>query len=538
MRGANVVDGTGGEAFAADVLLVEGLVAAISRPGGLSAAAAEQTIDAAGLVLAPGFIDAHSHADAAPLLDEVDVSKISQGVTTEVVGNCGFSLAPCPPGRREEIAQMCSRLFPALPFDWATVPELFVRLQSAGHLVNVVHLVGHHTLRAAAMGLEDRAPTPAESQHMRAELAAALAAGAAGLSSGLIYPPGVYSVTDELVALAEELSGEQIYTTHLRDEGRGLLAAVDEAVEVAVRARCRLQVSHLKAAGQGAWGTVPLALERLDAADERGLDVHHDVYPYEANSTMLSSCLPPWFHDGGHAATLARLGDPAALHRAEQELHHDDGTWQNWVAGSGWPNVMVASAADPNDEGRTLDQVAQTRGTTPFRTLVDLLLDSDLGAWMCVFAMDPADVRAALVHPRAVIGSDGAPPGRGGTPHPRLNGTFTRVLGRHVRERGDLSLPEAVAKMTSRPAAVFGLAGRGVVAVGAAADVVLLDPATVADRATFNNPVQLSAGIEVVVVNGAVAYERGRATGPRAGRRLRPQPAQPTTAPTGWRRDR
>ncbi|WP_410567310.1 N-acyl-D-amino-acid deacylase family protein [Amycolatopsis sp. cmx-4-61] len=518
IRGATVIDGTGAPGAAADVLLADGKIAAAAdRPRD-----ADRVVDAGGLVLAPGFIDAHSHADNAPLLAETDIGKLSQGVTTEVVGNCGFAPAPCPPGRRAEIERLRGRLFPALPSGWSTVDELYRTLDTHGYPTNTVPLAGHHLIRAAVLGTADRRPREPELALMKAELSAALAAGAAGLSSGLIYPPGMYGDVDELAALAGELPPGAVYASHLRNESGRLLESVGEAIEVARRAGCRLQVSHLKAAGQHAWGSVKPALRLMDEARAEGITVHHDVYPYEANSTLLSACLPPWFHDGGHAATMARLRDPDALRRAERAIAEDDGTWENWVAGSGWDRVLVAGAGDPGADGRTLGELAASRRRPPFRVLADLLLTSELTAWMSVFAMSSDDVTAALLHPRALVGSDGAPPGGGGKPHPRGYGTFTRVLARYVRDTGLLSWEEAIAKMTSRTASAFGLAGRGVIATGAAADVVLFDPAAVADRATFTDPTRVSAGIELVVVNGQVAFEAGKAVGPRAGHRLRP----------------
>jgi N-acyl-D-aspartate/D-glutamate deacylase len=371
------------------------------------------------------------------------------------------------------------------------------------------------------MGLDDRAPTPRESAQMHAHLSAALAAGAFGLSSGLIYAPGVFATADELAGLAAGLPDGAVYTTHMRGEGLTLLDSVEEAIGVAERAGCRLQVSHLKAAGKDAWGSVGPAMALMDLAWERGLHVHHDVYPYEANSTMLVSCLPPWFQDGGYEATMRRLRDAGALARAEAELRANDGTWENWVGGSGWSKVVIASTADHAFEGVALDAVARARVTTPFQALVDVLLRNDLQATMCVFAMREEDVEAALLHPRGLVGSDGLPPGMGGKPHPRLYGTFTRVLGRYVRDKGLLGLPEAVAKMTSRTARAFGLGDRGTIRPGAAADIVLFDAGRVGDRATFLEPTLLSEGIETVIVNGVVGYEQGKPTGVRAGRRLR-----------------
>lgn len=523
IRGALVIDGTGAEGFLSDVLFEGGRVAAVGGDASTNGRQADLIVDGGGLVLAPGFIDAHSHADASPFLTGSDVSKISQGVTSEVIGNCGFSLAPAPEKFRSSIRELAGRLFPPLPFGWETFSEFLAETDGLGHATNTVPLVGHHALRTAVMGLADDPVTAETIRCMRTELAAALDAGVFGLSSGLIYPPGMFADRDELVQLATGLPTDCTYSSHLRNEGRRLIEAVDEAIEVAELAGCRLQISHLKAAGRSAWGQVPRALDRMDAARDRGMTVYHDVYPYEANSTMLASCLPPWFHEAGAEHTMRLLRDPSALNRAESDLGRDDGSWENWVAGSGWENVLIASTAThSDDEGLNLADAARRRGTSPFRALVDLLLENELKATMSVFAMHEEDVRAAIAHPFAMIGSDGLPLGTGGKPHPRLYGTFTRVINRYVNEQHLLTLPEAVARMTSVPAAAFNLANRGVLRVGAAADAVLFEAEQVRDRATFADPELISTGIQTVLVNGHIGFADGAATNRRAGQRLSP----------------
>ena len=523
IRGALVIDGTGAEGFVSDVFLESGRVAAVGGDASTIGRQADLIVDGAGLVLTPGFIDAHSHADASPFLTGSDVSKISQGVTSEVIGNCGFSLAPAPEKFRLSIQELTGRLFPPLAFGWETVSEFLAETDRLGHATNTVPLVGHHAVRNAVMGLTDDPVTAETIRSMRAELAAALDAGVFGLSSGLIYPPGMFADQDELVQLASALPTDRTYCSHLRNEGRRLIEAVDEAIEVAELAGCRLQISHLKAAGRSAWGQVPRALDRMDAARDRGMTVHHDVYPYEANSTMLASCLPPWFHEAGAEQTMRLLRDPIALDRAERDLGRDDGTWENWVAGSGSENVLIASTATHSDyEGLNLADAARRRGTSPFETLVDLLLENELKATMSVFAMHEDDVRAAIAHPFAMIGSDGLPLGTGGKPHPRLYGTFTRVINRYVNEQQLLTLPEAVARMTSVPAAAFNIPNRGVLRAGAAADAVLFEAEQVRDRATFADPELLSTGIETVFVNGHIAFTDSAATNRRAGQRLSP----------------
>lgn len=521
IRGARLIDGSGAPEHISDVVLANGRVVDIARPARRSSHETALEIDAEGLVLAPGFIDAHSHADSAPLMDESDASKVSQGVTTEVVGNCGFSLAPSPADTRDGIRAMVGRIFPELAFDWSTQEELNVRLDTLGYVVNAVPLVGHHTLRAAAMGFGDCSPTETELEDMKRHLRMGLEAGAFGLSSGLIYPPGMYADVEELTQLASVLEGRHVYATHLRSEGSRLIEGVEEALAVARTSGCRLQISHLKAAGRDAWGRVAEVLALLDEATEQGIVVHHDVYPYDANSTMLVSCLPPWMQDGGYDDTIRRLHDPSALARAEREVADNVGGWDNWVAGSGWSRIRVAATATHRHEGLTMVDAAAERGETEFASLVGILLENDLRATMNVFAMREDDVRLALRHPRAMIGSDGLPPGNGGKPHPRLFGTFSRVLGHYVRDVGLFTLPEAIARMTSLPARTFGLTDRGLLRPGAAADVVLLDPDRVADRATFLEPTQLSEGIELVFVNGHVAYEDQKVV-QRAGTRLEP----------------
>lgn len=522
IRGGTIIDGTGKPGAPGDVWLLQGRIAEIAPAGSLSTDDVDVVVDAGGLVVSPGFIDVHSHADNAPFLEDVDFSKLSQGVTSEVTGNCGHTFAPASPEHVDAIEMLTSRLFPRLGIGWETTAQFFEVADRLGHPTNTIPLVGHHAVRASVLGADDRRPDADQLRRMERHVDEALAAGAFGFSSGLIYPPGMFAETGELVALVKRLPPTGVYASHIRGEGDQVAESLDEALTVAGRARRQLQVSHLKAAGRKVWGVLPSLLSRLDEANAAGITNHHDVYPYLANSTMLTACLPPWFQDGGNEGVLRRLRDPQALARAEADILADDGTWENWVAGSGWENVLLASTADHRFEGLTLDKVAAHKRTSPFAALVELLLDNELQVTMSVFAMNADDVDAAITHPRAVIGSDGLPPGTGGKPHPRLFGTFTRVLADYVRERGLLSLPEAIAKMTSMPATVFGLKDRGVLRTGAAADVVVFDPETVRDAATYTDPFQHSAGIHWVIVNGVPVMERGTLSPVRAGRRLRP----------------
>jgi N-acyl-D-amino-acid deacylase len=524
IRRAQVADGTGGAITRHDILVADGRIAAVEPAGALDAASGE-VLEAERLVVAPGFIDVHSHADNAPLLDEADTSKILQGVTTEVVGNCGFSLAPAVPGREQMLADLAGRLFPPMAWGWHSFAEFLAAADARGYVTNYVPLVGHSVLRLAVLGLADRAPDAGEMARMGALLDEALDAGAFGMSSGLIYPPGTFSTTGELTELARRLPRGRVYATHMRGEGARLLDSVEEAIEIGARAGCRVEVSHLKASGRPNWGQAGAALDRLDAARRRGVAISQDVYPYDRSSTTLATCLPPWFYEGGDAAALARLGDAGVLARARREVEEPPDGWDSQVAGAGYEGILVASTPSHRFEGQTLAEVSAELGVPPFDALVHVLAAERLRVSMVVASMSEADVEAVLSHPSTVIGSDGLPPGVGGLPHPRLFGTFPRVLGRYVRDRGVLTLPEAIARMTARPAGVFGLDGpdgRGRIAPGTVADLVAFDPAQVTDVCDYRDPVRPPAGIRWVMLSGRIAVRDGQWLGTRLGRRLAP----------------
>lgn len=524
IRGAEVVDGSGAPRRRADVLVEGGSISAVSETGGAPALPPEtRVLDASGLVLAPGFVDVHSHADNAPLLDRDDTAKIMQGVTTEVVGNCGMSLAPRERGNAAVLEQYALRIFPPVDWAWHGFAELVDTTDARGYVTNYVPLVGHHSLRIAAMGMRDDAPTAQETRTMQRLLEEALEAGVHGLSTGLIYPPGLFAATDEVVDLASQLPAGRIYATHMRGESGRLLASVDEALEVGRRAGCRVQISHLKASGRGNWGLVRDALVAIDRARQAGVDVRQDVYPYTAGSTMLTAALPPWFQEGGDGRVLDRLRDADCLARLRAELAAGDAEWENFVHGAGWDGVVVASSASHRFDGRSLQEIADAAGADPFDILVEILLTERLRASMIVHSMAEGDLRSALEHPATMVGSDGLPPGTGGRPHPRGYGTFPRVLARYVRERRVLGLEEAVRRMTSLPAETFGLTDRGLLEPGRAADVVALDPDAVRDLADYATPVRDPEGIGWVMQNGQVVVEAGAYVGPRCGRRLRPR---------------
>lgn len=521
---ATLVDGTGAAEFPADLVVEHGRVAAIEAPGSVAGDRFARRIDAGGLVVCPGFIDTHSHADNAPFLADDDLTKINQGVTTEVTGNCGKSLAPIA-GDGSEALRELQRFFTFGYEGWHSAAELFAAVDAHGSVTNVCPLVGHGTLRLATIGPANRAAGQAEIEAMGALLTEAIEAGAYGMSTGLIYPPGVYSTTDELAAVASFLPPERLYTTHMRNESDDLLASIHEALTIGRRAGCRVHISHLKSSGHANWGGTEAALEVLDAARDEGLPVTQDVYPYDAASTVLGTCLPPWVHEDGDEAVLRRLQNPRDLARMRAEIEDPraDAGWENLIMGAGgYGGILVVSTRSHRYEGRTLEQLAQELAVEPFEALVRVLVEEELAVSMVEFSMSERDVESVLRSPFTVVGSDGLAPGAGGRPHPRLYGTFPRILGRYVRERRVISLVEAIRRMTSLPAEIFGVPQRGTVAVGKVADLVCFDPATVDHLGDYLDPTVAPTGIAWVMQAGHVVVDRGVWAGTRRGSRLAP----------------
>jgi N-acyl-D-amino-acid deacylase len=525
IEGGTVIDGTGTTGGRADVGIDDDIIVAI---GDLSRQPAGKHLHAAGKVVAPGFIDMHSHSDWRLWDNRRAESKIRQGVTTEVVGNCGFSPAPVSSDFLEELRGFALFLPKGMDFHWRSVGDYLRAFDAEGTAVNVIQLVGHGTLRIAAMGFARRAPGATELTRMQTLLGAAMEDGAWGVSTGLIYAPGSYAATEEIVALAR-VTGRQrgYYASHIRGEGATLLDAMREAIRVGREADIPVQVSHLKAAGRPNWGKVTDALALIDTASSEGLDVTADVYPYTASSTTLRTLLPDWALEGGVEAMLVRLRDHGTRARIREELEAPpDG--QSLLDRVGWENIMVSSCPHRRDaEGRRISAIAHERGTDPVDAALDLILDEGGRGHMILFQLDERDVRRALAHPRVMIGSDGyalAPYGEmaASKPHPRSYGTFPRVLGEYAREQRLLALPQAVHKMTGLPARRLGLRDRGVLRPGARADLVIFDAKRVADVATYENPHRYPDGIEHVIVNGRSVIKDGEHTGSLPGRLLTP----------------
>lgn len=518
IRGGSILDGTGTPAFSADIGVRAGRIVAV---GELASEPARSRIDVSGLVVAPGFIDVHAHDDAAMLAEAPYTAKLTQGVTTVVVGNCGFSLAPSP--RRDELRTFASPIFGPTLDEWqgVTFSDYLDALDRRQPLINTAALVGHGTVRAAVMGFDDRPPTDGEMAEMRGWVKEAVDAGAFGLSSGLIYPPGSFAGVEELAALAQAVAeAGGFYASHIRDEADGVFDAVVEAIAVGEAAGLPVQISHCKLSSRKTWGQTERYAELLEAAGRRNLDVTGDVYPYDAGSTMLSALLPPWAHAGGRLHLLDRLQDPEQRQRLRRDLTKGVEGWWNPVLAATWDKILLVDChGRPEWEGRTLAAVAASHGRDPIETLLDVLLATEARAIMVLFLMSDADVRDFLRHPLIMIGTDGIPVGD--RPHPRTYETYPRVLGHYVRDEGVLELPEAVRKMTALPARRLGLTDRGRIAPGSAADLVIFDPAAIRGRSSYHQPAQLPAGIHSVWVNGVLAARDGMPTGVCAGRVLR-----------------
>jgi N-acyl-D-amino-acid deacylase len=515
--GAAIVDGTGSAPRTGSIGIRDGRLVVPADE-----VSARRVIDAAGAVVSPGFIDLHSHADFSLPAHPGALAAISQGVTTLVTGNCGFSPFPCPPARSQDIQQATAFIDQGLDWERCETAAGFVDyVDSTEPACNVALQVGLSTVRLAAIGFDRREATAAETEAMRDEVAAAFRSEAVGVSSGLVYAPGSYAPSHEvtrLVAAAAAHGG--FYSTHIRNEGPSLLEAVEEAIGIASSAGVSLQLSHHKALGRANWGSVAESLARIDSAREAGVDVSADAYPYRAGSTGLTQILPARLLEGGVQQMQRLLDDPIQCERIRHEILAVNAPREFDPAGI----LLAGVPAGPNKpfEGRYLADIAAELRSDPLDTALRLIAEEGAGITMVVFGMSEADVRRVLTHPAVAVASDGwtLDPAAGGVPHPRNYGTFTRVLGHYVRDEGVLTLPQAIHKMTGLPAQRLGWRRRGTLRDGAVADLVVLDPSTVADLATFSDPHRLSTGITHVFVNGRPVFENGEATGFRPGRVL------------------
>jgi N-acyl-D-amino-acid deacylase len=510
IENGRVVDGTGNPWYFGDVGIKDGKIVEVGRVRGSGL----ERIDASGRVVSPGFIDGHCHSDLMVLDDPGSEIKLQQGVTTEVVGNCGMTPAPFAPRNLDLLRTYVEPVLgnTGQEWRWESVAQYFDALLEAQPSENVATYVGHGTLRIAVMGFENRPASGEELDHMKGMLEEALQAGAIGLSLGLMYSPGSYTPREELAELCSVLSHyDGLLATHIRGEGNSLIPSLEEVIWIAERAGVPLQISHLKAAGGANWGSVTRAMEIIEEARSRGLDVTCDVYPYTAGSTSLTTLLPPGTLEGGISRTLEKLRDPDSRRRIREELTHEQEEWDNLVASTGWDNVYISSVDKGSHatlEGKNVAEISESRSVDPVDCMMDLLLEQDGKVSIVFFHMADADVEQVLKWDKSLIASDSLHD-QAQMPHPRLYGTFPRILAKYVRAEKLLTLEEAVRKMTSFPARRFKLAGRGLLAPGYAADFVVFDPATISERASYSEPKRFPEGISHVVVNGRLVIESG-----------------------------
>ena len=522
IRDGLLLDGSGSAGMPGDIAIAAGRIAAM---GPNLEAEAAKTIDAAGLAVAPGFIDIKTHSDFTLPINPKAESKVRQGVTTEIIGHCGFSVAPALPGKVELLRDYLSPSAPWLPFRETTFPDYLDTFPATA--VNAGMLVGHNTLRLMAMGMEARPPSPAELARMVGLLEEALDAGALGLSSGLFTAPGSYAAADEMIALCHVVKRHNgAYFTHIRDELNKVLEAVEEAIQIAEVCGVHVEIVHFKCSGLDNWGKAARALGMIAAARERGLDVDCDSYPYTAGSNPLKNLLPQWVQAGGVAAMIARLALTETRRRIRADIERDG--LNNWGRIPSWDCVQISVSPHlPQFAGRTIADLATERGQDPIDTLCDYLADDQGATRVLVTSISEDDVRDIVRSPRALVGSDGNCVADYGTvsqgmPHPRFYGTFPRILGHYVGELDLLPLESAIHKMTGATARALKLKDRGLLKPGYCADIALFDPADFKDRATYADPHQYPSGARTtVIVNGTIVVENATHTGALPGRVLR-----------------
>jgi N-acyl-D-amino-acid deacylase len=525
IRNGHIIDGTGSPWYVGDVAIRAGRIAAI---GPVLGAQAKKTIDARGMVVAPGFIDMLGQSELSILVRPELPSKIFQGITTEFTGE-GSSAAPLNDRiiAADRVAYEHLKITP----DWRTLGQYFARLERQGIGINVADYVGATQVRRMVLGDDDRAPTSQELGQMRALVRQAMLDGAVGLSTSLQYPPAPYAKTDELIALASEASRfGGSYATHMRSESDDILPALDEAIRIGKEAGMPVEIWHIKVAGKRNFGRMPQVIAKIDSARRAGVDIAADTYAYTAWFNSLSAMVPPWAHDGGTAKLLERLKDPAARQRIRHDME-TAGSWENnaWQEISNPDAILIGAVQNPALlplQGKTLGAIARERKVDPIDALLDLLIEDRAYTSVAVFGMDEPDVTLALQQPWVSINNDSqgtAPDGILGQdhPHPRAYGTFPRILRKYVREEKRLTLEDAIRKFTSLPAQRMRLSDRGVLKTGMWADVVIFDPDSVRDLATFEKPNQLSQGMQWVLVNGVPVIADAKATGARPGKVLR-----------------
>ena len=525
IKNGRILDGTGSPWYSADIGIRGDRIVAIGK---LSSATGKKTIDAAGKIVAPGFIDTLGQSEMALLIDSRALSKLSQGITTEITGE-GGSIAPQNDKTISPMKPVLDHY--KLKVDWTTLDGYFRRLEKQGTPLNIGTYVGAAQVREAVIGDDDRAPTPAELDQMKALVEQAMKDGAFGISTALIYPPGHYAKTEELIELAKVSARYGgLYATHMRSEGASEMAAVDEAIRIGREAGLPVEIFHLKVSGKPRWGAMVKIVEKIQAARDSGLDIRANQYPYVAGGTALASSLPPWVADGGVKKLLERLHDPNVRARIKNEMATDHADWENlYYDCGGGAGILIAGVVNPELKkynGKTVAEMAKTENKEELDALFDFVVQDNAQTGALYFMASEEDLTHGLKQPWTSIGLDASESPLDGPlyepqGHPRAFGSMPRFLGRYVRDQKLMSLTEAIRKIASMPAQRQHLVGRGQIQVGYFADIAIFDPATIIDRATYTESTKLSEGIDTVLVNGQVEFEHGALTGVNAGRALR-----------------
>src|SRR5213082_2316643 len=524
IKGGTVYDGTGGEGHAADVAIRGDRIAAV---GNFSADQAKTMIDARGLAVAPGFINMLSWSTESLIQDGRSQSEIRQGVTTEIMGE-GNSMGPLNERMKERVLREQKDI--KFEIKWKTLAEYLRYLETRGVSCNVASFLGATTVREYVIGLEDKQPTPEQLDQMRELVRKEMEAGALGIGTSLIYPPAFYAKTEELIELCKVAAKYQgKYISHMRSEGIQLLEALDELIRISREAGIPAEVYHIKASGEKNWPKEDELLDRIEAAQKEGLKIRANMYTYTAAGTGLDACLPPWTEDGGYPALFKRLRDPVTREKIAAEVRVDSDSWENLYLAAGSPEkiLLVGFKSEKLKRltGKSLAEIAKVRGKDPIETIMDLISEDESRIGAIYFLMSEENVKKELAKPWISFGSDEASQAPEGVflksnPHPRAYGNFARVLGKYARDEKVITLPEAVRRLSALPATNLGLDHRGFIQAGMFADVVVFDPATIADRATFDKPHQYAVGMKQVFVNGVQVLKDGEHTGAKRGRAL------------------
>lgn len=517
IKNATIVDGSGAPAYQANLFIKDDKIEKIEKIGELQEVIADQIIDANGLVVAPGFIDTHSHSDLDVLLRPQVLPKVMQGITTEVLGQDGVSMAPLPLAYisdwRKNIAGL-DGVSDEIDWTYQTTDQYLKMIEKVGPGINECYLVPHGNIRMEAMGLDSRQPTEEEIEKMREITRREMEAGAFGLSTGLIYIPCAYSESREIIEMCKVVAEyDGVFVIHQRSEADTIVNSMNEVIDIGRKSGVRVHWSHFKVAGKKNWDKIDIVLSLLEKAKAEGIRVSFDQYPYVAGSTMMGAILPPWVHNGGTNKVIERLRDPELRKKMRYDMEHGIPGWDNFVDFAGFENIFVTSVITEKNQdavGLSITQLAELRNLDPFTAAFDLLMEEENAVGMVDFYGKEEHVKQFMARPEMNACTDGllAP----GKPHPRLYGSFPRILGKYVREDKIMALEEAVRKLTSKAAEAMNLKNRGLIKEGYFADLTIFNPDTIEDKGTFIEPIQYPVGIEYVIVNGKVAVEHGTHT--------------------------